>query len=359
MQGKIGRPRRKHPEPHKRRRPGAWSIYWFSDGQRFDLSVGDVSEDDAEGFRREVASAFVTGAWPAWAIETGAVWRYLRQGQPAPSGDHLQAYDRILRGSVGEGWASTAAAHVREFVEYVGIPVGDVRPSHVDDYLAWVRESRSVATRNRKLVAVRRFFGWLRRSGVVSLNPCADFRALTEERSPDIVYCTRAERDRIVGVADGLPGGLSVRVAFWTGLRRSEIARLEKSDLHFDSGQLAVRKSKTKVGRYVPLSASLAERLRDLPDGRIVPEWPTDRQGMAKVSDRLVRGRLRQALSDIPGERVSWNAFRHTFGSLCVQPPINASLDQVASWMGNSPEVCRLHYARFVPRGGDQRIDLL
>jgi len=133
---------------------------------------------------------------------------------------------------------------------------------------------------------------------------------------------------------------------------------LEKGDVYFDTGQLAVRKYKTKVGRYVPLSASLGDGLRDLPEGRIVSEWPADRRGMANASDRLIR-RLRRALPDIPVERIKWSAWRHTFGSLCVQPPINASLDQVASWMGNSPEICRRHYARFVPRHGDRRIDLL
>jgi hypothetical protein len=35
-------------------------------------------------------------------------------------------------------------------------------------------------------------------------------------------------------------------------------------------------------------------------------------------------------------------------------------LDVVAAYMGNSPEVCRRHYARFVPAGGrGEWIDLM
>jgi hypothetical protein len=60
----------------------------------------------------------------------------------------------------------------------------------------------------------------------------------------------------------------------------------------------------------------------------------------------------------VSGERIGWNAFRHTFGSLLAQSGV--SLDKICSWMGNTPEVCKRHYAQFVPRGGhDEDIDKL
>jgi hypothetical protein len=60
----------------------------------------------------------------------------------------------------------------------------------------------------------------------------------------------------------------------------------------------------------------------------------------------------------IPEERIGWNSFRHTFGSLLAQAGV--SLDKICSWMGNTPEVCRRHYAQFVPRGSrDDEIDRL
>ncbi|MCD8139281.1 MAG: tyrosine-type recombinase/integrase, partial [Planctomycetaceae bacterium] len=58
----------------------------------------------------------------------------------------------------------------------------------------------------------------------------------------------------------------------------------------------------------------------------------------------------------LPAERVQWNAWRHTFASLRVQAGV--SIDKVSSWMGNSPEVCRKHYAQFMPRDQhDEDID--
>lgn len=57
-------------------------------------------------------------------------------------------------------------------------------------------------------------------------------------------------------------------------------------------------------------------------------------------------------------ERIGWNSFRHTFGSLLAQEGV--SLDKITSWMGNTPEVCRKHYAQFVPRDSrDDDIDKL
>jgi len=60
----------------------------------------------------------------------------------------------------------------------------------------------------------------------------------------------------------------------------------------------------------------------------------------------------------VPAERIRWNVFRHTFGSLLAQAGVG--LDKISAWMGNSPTVCRRHYAEFVPRDRrDDDIDLL
>lgn len=57
-------------------------------------------------------------------------------------------------------------------------------------------------------------------------------------------------------------------------------------------------------------------------------------------------------------ERIGWNAWRHTFASLLVQDGVE--LDAISAWMGNTPEVCRRHYAAFIPRDRrDARIDRL
>jgi len=66
----------------------------------------------------------------------------------------------------------------------------------------------------------------------------------------------------------------------------------------------------------------------------------------------------RKRLPYIPPERIGWNSSRHTFGSLLAQEGV--SLDKISAWMGNSPEICRRHYAEFVPRDAhDEDIEKL
>ncbi len=58
----------------------------------------------------------------------------------------------------------------------------------------------------------------------------------------------------------------------------------------------------------------------------------------------------------LPAERIGWNAWRHTFATLRVQAGV--SLDKISAWMGNTPEVCKKHYAEFIPRDShDEDID--
>lgn len=142
-------------------------------------------------------------------------------------------------------------------------------------------------------------------------------------------------------------------VAFFAGLRREEIARLEWEDIDFAAQLVTVRKSKTGRRRVLPLAAKLAEVLqaRKRKAGRVVP-WPEE-------GDRWKHHAL-ALLDRVGGDRAKWNVFRHTFASLLVQPPARVSIDTVAHWLGNTPEVCRRHYAQFLPRDSkDAAIDTL
>ena len=133
-----------------------------------------------------------------------------------------------------------------------------------------------------------------------------------------------------------------------TGMRRSEIGRAKWGDLRLEQKRILVPVAKTKRPRVIPLAAPLQEMLgtqaeQKKPGALIIPrrhEWEWEA--------RMVLERLRKGCPDVPRARIRWNAFRHTFGSLLAQEGV--SLDKIAAWMGNSPQICRRHYAQFVPR---------
>lgn len=53
-----------------------------------------------------------------------------------------------------------------------------------------------------------------------------------------------------------------IRVLFGCGLRSSEVRKLKVSDVDLNNGVLTIVKSKNNISRYVPMSASLTEHLR-------------------------------------------------------------------------------------------------
>lgn len=120
---------------------------------------------------------------------------------------------------------------------------------------------------------------------------------------------------------------------------------MSKSTSEVIGRRLTVRAGKTGRPRVVPIPAPLSGVLgRASREGKyVVPrevQWDTEARKVVK--------RLRAECGSVPDGRVRWNAWRHTFGSLLAQEGV--SLDKISAWMGNTPEVCRRHYAQFVPR---------
>ncbi len=129
-------------------------------------------------------------------------------------------------------------------------------------------------------------------------------------------------------------------------------------------------KTKTGKSRETPLSSTLEAILKTVPQDRQqgyvvqMEHRANDRDTEAMRADRLTAftRHLREMLATRPQEisshLISWNPFRHTFGSLLAQAGV--SLDKISSWMGNTPDVCRRHYAQFIPRDRrDSEIDKL
>ncbi len=145
-----------------------------------------------------------------------------------------------------------------------------------------------------------------------------------------------------------------VAVYIYAGLRREEALWLTPKDVDLDNGMIHVRqkevngerwKPKTGRNRRIPISTDLRGYLdanRDLvgstwyfttPRGR---RWDPDNfsQSLREINQQ----------NDLP-----WGCldFRHTFGS---QLAMNGeSLFKISELMGNSPEICRRHYAALTP----------
>ncbi len=356
----MGRPKVVHHVPGKRRRGRMWQIFWKGAGGVYGLSVGSVTEEEAESYRLEIELAIRTGRWPEWAADLPAVRRYVQE--PGRGEDLLESYRASISGELSTTWAVTSLGALRELATVAGKDFSAVTARDAQGYLdhvlrtpgPWLRRrgARTRSTRNRMLAACSRFYRWAVRAGYVSANPFAGIPRLMEPEAGEIAYLTRAERDALLAAVESDRRGVAIWLACYAGLRRGEVYRCRWQDVSWSRGAITVPAGKTGRGRLVPLAAALAERLRAgrRRRGVIVPRradvaW--EREARVLLAD-IVDRKPRAGRHAVARELVRWNVFRHTFGSLLVQEGV--SVDKVAAWLGNTAAICRRHYAQVVPR---------
>ena len=151
-----------------------------------------------------------------------------------------------------------------------------------------------------------------------------------------------------------------VAMLIYAGLRREEVLWLTLDDIDLKSrngghGMIRVRaktingefwQPKTKKNRAVPISKTLRAYLDRYTSQESDHGWffPSP-EGKRWDVDNFSRS-LRRANREVG---LSWGCldYRHTFGSQLAQKGV--SLYKIATLMGNSPEICRKHYAALIP----------
>ena len=404
-------PKTKHPTPSLRFHNGAWKILWSWDGKQYSVSTGLPESDKLFADQRRIEFAIAlkkdTPAFPAEYVQAKSVLKYIKarygdeHHERATSADPakwLDDYEEEITAECSASWAKESLARLRK-LEFAGGGLPAVTAKFASQYLADIAARRTSATRNRALIMFSRFFKWAIRTGRAAANPFAGISQLPEPRRSDIVHCTPEEREEIIALARGTgwPDWLAVPVAFYTGMRREEVARLRWPDIRFTEGLIVVDKTKTGKSRVLPLSTKLEELLGTIPEAArrgyvvtipdefdrvtrlenltrkiekakrsaLLTEWSLEKPLPSRSKEyRKTLAQWKTAMKerardmDAALERIGWNPFRHTFGSLLAQAGV--SIDKISAWMGNTPEVCRRHYAQFIPRDRrDSEIDKL
>jgi integrase len=161
-------------------------------------------------------------------------------------------------------------------------------------------------------------------------------------------------KTQLEAVKDDAALHAAVAVLIYAGLRREEALWLTHDDIDRKAGLIRVRaktvdkefwQPKTGHNRAVPIGTALAAVLDKYmpPVGSpwLLPSpegmrWDPDNFSH-KLADENAKAKLPWTCLD----------FRHTFGSLLAQRGV--SLYKISAMMGNSPEICRRHYAALIP----------
>ena len=241
---------------------------------------------------------------------------------------------------------------VRDFIWLFGINrPKDLSSKHVCEHITkLVREKNlSPSTIKGYVNAISSFCKYLIMQGLMTENPCQKIKRPKIEKSMprylnDEEYCLTLKMARICGIYREVLMGLK------TGMRVSEMAKLEWSDIIFDSNVIIVRGKGNKI-RSIPLHSELKTELLKTPLEK--------RKGhvFAQCCIRMWHYRFEPIRNAIPaytecwdGRRVgrAYHLLRHTFATRLVMQGV--SIFKVSKYLGHSSVAMTERYAHYIPR---------
>ena len=238
-------------------------------------------------------------------------------------------HDAFVR-SLSSLSANTVAAYRRDTAEFLTWAERARLPGPADvdhlvlrRYLAYL-STRRLARRSvaRKAAALRRYFGWLRRTGVIPTDPSRRLAAPRGEgRLPHVLKAD--ELAALFGVADPTDpverrDHAVVELLYGSGLRVGELCGLRPADVDLARGQVLVWGKGSKQ-RQLPMSEASVEAVRDwLAPSRaalVTDATPADALFVNRRGHRLTPRDVRRILDRRSASPTHPHALRHTFAT--------------------------------------------
>jgi len=214
---------------------------------------------------------------------------------------------------------------------------------------------------NRYREVLHAFFNWAMNERGVKMpggvNPVAKTKRHREKARIIRFLSLQQIDEQLAALQDNPLLQAMVAMYIYAGLRRTELVWLTHKDVDLRPTQNVIHvraktvdgkfwEPKTKQNRVIPISSTLRSWL-DHYETRIVPNhwfFPSP-HGKQWHPDNVTRAiELANKKAHLP-----WSCadYRHTFGSQLAMK--GESLYKISELMGNSPDICRKHYATLVP----------
>jgi len=231
---------------------------------------------------------------------------------------------------------------IRRYAQFIKSKWGNLKPdelkkNEIDLLIKGLKVSNN--TRRKYLRYVRMFFSWVTDEGHIAKNPTDgifykpdDFNGAfysPEQTAKLLSYIAENQKDLI---------GYYALLTF-AGLRPSEGGRVQWSDYNFKTKELYVRKGKTNARHIILEPAAVAWM-------KFHREHSPDDAPFAKLKNLANREKvIRKAVFN--GKWVQ-DGLRHGFGTYFKA--LTQSIEKVADYMGNSPDIVKRHYARTIAK---------
>jgi integrase len=268
------------------------------------------------------------------------------------------------RGRKGDGYSPTTLAGYQRTLFGTLLPTfGDADAGALDEE-RWQRWADELAldglSRSRianHLAVASAIYGWASRPTrrLVGRNPIGGVELPPNDEKPRERVATATEAAELL---DALPVDLRVpyALAFYAGLRRSEIHRLEWADVDLEGRSLTVRRSKSDAGtgRRVPVAAPLVPILAavDRKTGTVCRRSVLSGKhaaGARKAWAYLDHEAVAPERARKPTlEPIGLHEARHTYASLLVAA--GYTLKEVMEYLGHADLATTSRYVKMLPQ---------
>jgi integrase len=231
--------------------------------------------------------------------------------------------------------------------------VDDLTSEHIEKYRIYrLKERLKKTSVNREMTLLKAIFNKGIEWGKCSKNPAAQLKPYSEKESQRVRYLEKHEKVRLLEVCP-LPVRRLVFFALNTGMRRGEILNLCWKDVDFNANLIAVRKTKSKTPRYLPMNAELINMIKSMPS---ISEYVFGNEnGQAKWT--LYRKKFEKARTDAKITDFHFHDLRHCFASDLVMKGVD--LKTVSELLGHSTTKMTERYAHLSPAHKQVAVELL
>jgi integrase len=230
------------------------------------------------------------------------------------------------------------------------------------------RKGAQPKTRLNALKLLSQIFNFAKRREWCRRNPCDQVRFPRPDPTSDIRFLTEAELVAMLAAVDidaeplGHTDWAMFLTAALTGLRQSELLRLQWHDVDFDAARIRVRRSYVRgylgrpksrhSSRSVPMALQIAAALRrhrdrsrfQDPEHLVFGHPRTGKVLSASAIDR----RFKNALNAAHVREVRFEDLRHTFGTRLAANGV--PIRTIQEWMGHEDIRTTQIYADYEPR---------
>jgi integrase len=331
-----------NPSYRAKRRDLGWSPTFRSREQAAEWKSSAAARAEQPA-KAQVTFGELARLW--WAgVSTGAISKRRGRKGDGYSPTTLAGYQRSLFRTLLQAFESEDAGALDEerWQQWVdGLALDGLSRSRIANHLA----------------VASAVYGWASRPTrrLVPRNPIVGVELPPNDEKPRERVATAAEAAELL---NALPTDLRVpyALAFYAGLRRSEIHRLEWSDVDLQGRSLTVRRSKSDAGtgRRVPVAAPLVPILAavDPKSGMVCRRSVLSGKHAARASKAWTyldhesvkpKRRRKPAL-----EAIGLHESRHTYASLLVAA--GYTLKEVMEYLGHADLATTSRYVKVLPQ---------